>query len=64
MYLTGDGVPVNHVQAYAWCSLAANGGPLLHADADSCRAAAESELSYDEVLDARDLAVEIHNGDY
>ena len=60
MYLTGDGVPVNHVQVYVWCSLGANGGPLLHADADSCRAAAESELSYD-VLD---LAVEIHNGDY
>ena len=60
MYLTGDGVPVNHVQAYAWCSLEANGGTLLHADADSCRVAAESELSYD-VLD---LAVEIHNGDY
>ena len=64
MYLTGEGVPRNHVHAYAWCSLAATGGPLLHADAKSCRDAAESELSYDEVLDARDLAVEIHNGDY
>lgn len=64
MYLTGEGVPRNHVHAYAWCSLAASGGPLLHADAKSCRDAAESELSYDEVLDARDLAVEIHNGDY
>ena len=64
MYLTGEGVPLNHVHAYAWCSLAASGGPLMHADAKSCRDAAESELSYDEVLDARDLAVEIHNGDY
>lgn len=64
MYLTGEGAPVNHVQAYAWCSLAAGGGPLMHADAESCRDSAEAELSYEEVLDARDLAVEIHNGDY
>jgi TPR repeat protein len=64
MYLTGEGAPVNFVHAYAWCSLAATGGPLMHADAESCRDAAAAELSYDKVLDARDLAVDIHNGDY
>ncbi len=64
MYLTGEGAPVNFVHAYAWCSLAATGDPLMHADAESCRDAAAAELSYDKVLDAKDLAVDIHNGDY
>jgi hypothetical protein len=64
MYLTGDGAPVNRIQAYAWCSLAEEAAPLLHSDPVTCRGEAESQLSYDEVLDARDLAVEIHNGDW
>ncbi|MDH3642436.1 MAG: hypothetical protein OES38_10095 [Gammaproteobacteria bacterium] len=64
MYLTGDGAPVNRKQAYAWCSLAEEGAPLLHSDPVACRGEAEAELSYNEVLDARDLAVEIHNGDW
>jgi len=64
MYLTGDGAPINYIQAYAWCSLAEEGAPLMHSDPVACRGEAESELTYDEVLDARDLAVEIHNGDW
>ena len=64
MYLTGDGAPVNWIHAYAWCSLAAEGGTLLYSDPVACRDAAESELSLAEVLDARDMAVEIHNGDW
>ncbi|MCZ6856121.1 MAG: hypothetical protein O7G86_19565 [Gammaproteobacteria bacterium] len=64
MYLAGEGVPVNFVHAYAWCSLAATGGPLMHADAESCRDVAAAELSYHRMLDAKDLAVDINNGDY
>ena len=64
MYLTGQGVPVNRVQAYAWCHLAAGAAPLMYSDPVACRDAAEAELSFDEVLDARDLAVEIHHGQY
>ena len=64
MYLTGQGVPVNRVQAYAWCHLAAANAPLQHSDPVSCRDAAETQMSFDDVLDARDLAVEIHHRRY
>ena len=64
MYLTGQGVPTNPVQAYAWCHLAAGAAPLMYSDPLSCRAAAEAELSFDEMLSARDLAVQIHHGEY
>lgn len=62
MYLTGNGAPTNPVHAWAWCSLASKGARLLHSDAAACRQEAESQLSYDQLLDARDLAVQIHNG--
>jgi len=64
MYLTGQGVPTNPIQAYAWCHLAAGAAPLMYSDPLSCRAAAEAELSFDQMLSARDLAVEIHHGQY
>gem|GEM_PF-5254483 len=64
MYLTGQGVPANRIQAYAWCHLAAGAAPLMYSDPLSCEAAAKDELSFAEILDARDLAVEIHNGQY
>ena len=64
MYLTGEGAPRNYVHAYAWCSLAERGKALLHSDPAACREAAEEELNGDELWDARDLAVAIHNGEY
>jgi len=64
MYLTGQGVPENPVQAYAWCHLAAGAAPLMYSDPLNCRDAAEEALSFDEMLSARDLAVEIHHGQY
>ena len=64
MYLTGQGVPLNHTLAYAWCHLAAANAPLLYTDPLACRDAAQTEMSLEQVLDARDLAVEIHNRHY
>jgi len=64
MYLTGQGVPMNRIQAYAWCHLAEGAAPLMYSDPIACRAAAEDEMTFDEVLDARDLAVEIHHRQY
>jgi hypothetical protein len=64
MYLTGQGVPADRVQAYAWCHLAAVSAPLLYSDPLSCREAAAEDLSLREMLAARDLAVEINNGQY
>jgi hypothetical protein len=64
MYLTGQGVPVNRVQAYAWCHLAAAAAPLMYSDPIACRDAAEHDMTFEEVLDARDLAVEIHHRQY
>lgn len=64
MYLTGQGVPTDPVQAYAWCQLAARSAPLLYSDPVSCREAAAETLSLRETLAARDLAVEINNGQY
>lgn len=64
MYLTGEGVPENRIQAYAWCSLAAAEAPLMYTDPVACRDAAAGDLSYDQMLQARDLAVDIHNGAY
>jgi hypothetical protein len=64
MYLTGQGVPMNPIQAYAWCHLAAGSAPLMYSDPLACRDAAQAELSFDEMLSAKDLAVEIHHGEY
>ncbi|MEJ2087112.1 MAG: tetratricopeptide repeat protein, partial [Gammaproteobacteria bacterium] len=45
MYLTGNGVPVNRVQAYAWCYLAMRGHALMYTDPMACRDAAEEDMS-------------------
>lgn len=64
MYLTGNGVPVNRVQAYAWCYLAMRGNSLMYTDPMACRDAAQEDMTLDDVLDARELAADIHNREY
>ena len=55
-YITGEGVPVDHVQAYAWLIAAAAGGDR---DAEDVRASLAEAMTPEQIAAAQELIREL-----